>query len=199
MRLVVVLTALTLASALVHAASQSLPLDAQGSSLTFAGEAFLHNFHGEAKEFTGAATLDTDATPPVQKATLHFKTAALTTFQNQRDQKMRDWLKVTVHPDATFTLESVKLVSGDIQKADAQQPAHFTVNGELILNGVKQPIGGAATGWREKDRLIVTGETVVDTLRYGLPQIRQAFMTVGTQVKTSYRFSFVLPAGYALK
>ena len=176
-----------------------LPLDAKGSSLTFVGDSFLHSFHGEAKEFTGNAELDTTATPPVQRATLHFKTAALTTFHNGRDQKMRDWLKINTHPDATFSLESVKLVDGDIQKADSQHPAKFSVSGTLTLNGVKQPTGGNALGWRERDHLIVSGETTIDTLKHGLPQIREAFMTVGTNVKTTYRFAFILPAEFALK
>ena len=186
-------------SGLTIARAETLPLDPKGSTLTFFGESFLHNFHGEAKEFTGSAELDPSATPPVQKATLHFKTAALTTFNNSRDQKMRDWLQINAHPDATFALESVKLTEGDIQKADANHPAKFAVSGTLTLNGVKQPIGGAATGWREKDRLIVSGETVIDTLKHALPQIREAFMTVATNVKTTYRFSFVLPPGYAVK
>ncbi|MEP6668407.1 MAG: YceI family protein [Chthoniobacter sp.] len=190
---------LTVGRAPLFAASQTLPLDAKGSSLTFVGDATLHSFKGEAKEFTGSATLDTEATPPVQKATLRFKTAALTTFNDKRDKNMRDWLKVEVHPDVTFTLENVKLVEGDIQKADLQHPAKFTVNGVLVLNGEKQPFGGPAAGWREKDRLIVTGDAVIDTLKFGLPQIRQAVLTVATKVKTSYRFSFALPPAYTLK
>jgi polyisoprenoid-binding protein YceI len=186
-----------LANHLAFADDEKITLDPKGSSLTFVGESTLHNFHGEAREFTGSATIDSDANPPVQKATLHFKTAAITTFVDKRDQKMKEWLKVDVHPDATFSLESVKLVSGDAKKASATQPAQFTVSGELTLNGVKQPITGAASGWREKDRLIVTGEATVDTLKAALPQIRQAFMTVGTNVKTSYRFAFILPTAYA--
>ena len=67
---------------------QTLPLDGKASSLAFVGDAFLHSFHGEARNFTGSATLESGANPPVQKATLHFKTAALTTFHNGRDQKM---------------------------------------------------------------------------------------------------------------
>ncbi|HSI15714.1 MAG TPA: YceI family protein [Chthoniobacter sp.] len=178
-------------------AGQNLPLDAKGSSLTFVGDATLHTFKGEAKEFSGSATVDADAIPPVQKASLRFKTASLTTFNDKRDQNMRNWLKIEVHPDVTFTLESVKLVEGDSKQADAQHPARFTVNGTLTLNGLKQPFGGAALGWRDKDRLIVSGDAVVDTSKFGLPQIKQAFLTVGTQVKTSYRFSFILPPGYA--
>jgi len=178
-------------------AARYLPLDPKGSSLTFVGDAFMHTFNGEAKEFTGNATLDPDATPPVQKANLRFKTAALTTFNDKRDKNMRDWLKIEVHPDVTFALESVKLVDGDSKQADAQHPARFTVSGTLTLNGVKQPFGGAALGWRDKDRLLVSGDAVVDTAKFGLPQIKQAFLTVGTKVKTAYRFSFVLPQGYA--
>jgi hypothetical protein len=34
------------------ASGETLPLDPKGSSLTFVGEAFLHNFHGEAREFS---------------------------------------------------------------------------------------------------------------------------------------------------
>ncbi|MEI9893130.1 MAG: YceI family protein [Chthoniobacter sp.] len=199
LRSLLLLCALTLGSASVFAANQTLPLDPQGSSLTFVGDATLHSFRGEAKEFTGSATLDTEASPPVQKATLRFKTAALTTFNDKRDKNMRDWLKVEVHPDVTFTLESVKLIEGDMPKADAQHPAKFTVNGTFVLNGAKQPFGGAALGWRAKDRLLVTGDAVIDTLQFGLPQIRQTLLTVATKVKTSYRFSFILPPAYALK
>ena len=188
-----------LAGAPAVVAGQNLPLDPKASSLTFVGDSFLHEFHGEARDFSGSAILDPAATPPVQKATLRFKTASLTTFNKGRDQKMRDWLKIDAHPEATFSLEGVKLVEGDVQNASASHPAKFQVSGELTLNGTKQTISGRALGWREKDRLVVTGETVLDTLKYGLPQIREAFMTVGTNVRTSYRFSFILPAEFALK
>jgi polyisoprenoid-binding protein YceI len=181
------------------ASAETLPLDPKGSSLTFVGEAFLHNFHGEAKEFTGSAEFERDAVPPIQKATLHFKTAALTTFSTQRDQNMRDWLNIQVHPDVTFQLESVKVLAGDYKAATPSQPAKFEVHGTLTLNGVKQPLSGTAQGWREKDRVIIAGETSVDTSRHALPQIRQALFTVGRNVKTTYRFSFVLPPDYSVK
>jgi polyisoprenoid-binding protein YceI len=181
------------------AGHSSLPLDPKGSSLTFLGESFMHNFHGEAKEFTGSASLDPQAAPPVQTARLVFKTAELTTFINARDKKMREWLHVDAHPDAVFELRSVRLLRGDWQKADAAHPADFKVSGAFTLNGETQTIIGAAKGWREKDRLIITGDTVVDTLKSGLLQIRMAFITVGTNVATTYRFSFVLPPDYAMK
>jgi len=180
-------------------AAQAIALDPAASSVTFVGDSFLHSFHGEAKDITGSAELDSAAVPPVQNATLHFKTAALTTFHKERDQKMFAWLQIAVHPDATFSLQSVKLVDGDYQKAEPQHPAKFAVRGMFTLNGVKKPMVGPALGWRDKDRLVVSGEATIDTLKYGLPQIREAFMTVGTDVKVSYRFSFILPREYAAK
>jgi polyisoprenoid-binding protein YceI len=186
--------------AIVRAAGQTtLPLDPKGSSLTFVGKSLLHNFHGEAKEFSGSAALDPQAVPPVQTAHLDFKTTKLTTFIGARDKKMREWMHVDVHSDAIFELRAVRPVSGDWQKAGAAHPAEFKVSGAFTLNGVMQPVSGRAKGWREKDRLIVAGDTVVDTLKFGLPQIRVAFITVETNVATSYRFSFVLPPDYAMK
>jgi polyisoprenoid-binding protein YceI len=186
--------------ACLAAYGETLPLDPKGSSLTFTGESFLHNFHGEAKEFTGNATFDRDAIPPIQRATLHFKTAALTTFHQERDQTMRNWLNIKVHPDVTFQLEAVKVISGDYKTASPAEPAKFAVSGTLTLNGVKQSLSGTAQGWREKDRIIVAGETTVDTLKHGLPQIRQAVvLTVGTKVRTAFHFSFVLPPDYDAK
>ncbi len=177
---------------------ETLPLDPKGSSLTFDGEAFLHNFRGEAKEFNGNAVLDREAVPPIQRATLHFEMAGLTTFNEQRDLNMRTWLNIKVHPEATFQLESVKVLTGDYKTASPAQPAKFAVFGTLTLNGVKQPLSGIAQGWRENDRVIVAGETTVDTMKYGLPQIREMVLTVGKNVKTAFRFSFVLPSDYAM-
>ena len=177
---------------------ETLPLDPKGSSLTFSGEAFLHSFRGEAKEFDGNAVLDREAVPPIQRATLHFKMAALTTFHEQRDLNMRTWLNIKVHPAATFQLENVKVLTGEYKMASPAQPAKFAVFGTLTLNGVKQPLSGIAQGWRENDRVIVAGETTVDTMKHGLPQIREMVLTVGKNVKTAFRFSFVLPSDYAM-
>ena len=177
----------------VFASAELVPLDVKDSSLTFIGEATLHKFRGEAKEFTGKAELNKNAVPPIRSATLHFRTAALTTFLPERDQKMREWLKVKVHPEATFYLQRVKLLSGKLETASASRPAKFAVSGTFILNGVKRPLAGTALAWRQGNRVIVTGQTMLNTLNYGLPRIKQAMvMTVGTHVEITYRFSFVI-------
>ncbi len=186
--------ALVLACLVVTASAtaESLPMDSKNSSLTFVGQAFLHDFRGEAKEMSGSAEFDETAAPPIQRATLEFRTTALTTFRSDRDKKMQEWLKVDLHPVAIFRLDSVSVVSGNYREARAGNPATFEVRGTLTLNGVKQPISGRAQGWREGGRLIVSGEATVNTPDFGLPEVREMFMTVGPKVKTSYRFTFLL-------
>ena len=112
---------------------------------------------------------------------------------------MKDWMQIPIHPDVDFTLEKVTPVSGDYRTASSHDPARFAVSGTLTLNAVKQRISGEALGWREHDRLVVTGDIVVNTLNFGLPQIRMLVITVAPDVKTSYRFSFKLPPQLALK
>ena len=106
------------------------------------------------------------------------------------------WLNIKAYPEAIFQLESVKVLTGDYKTASPAQPAKFAVFGTLTLNGVKQPLSGTAQGWRENDRVIVAGETTVDTMKHGLPQIREMVLTVGRNVNTAFRFSFVLPSDH---
>lgn len=202
-RFIRTLSGLTLGAFLVVARisnaadANALPLDPKASSVKFFCESLLHNFHGEAREMSGSASVDEQAVPPIQNASLHFKLGTMTTFIKDRDSKMYDWLKVNANPEAVFELKRVKPVGGDYKSADAQHPAEFKVVGTFTLNGVSQPLEGMAKGWREKDRLVVCGDSVIDTLKFGLPQIRMAVLTVGTNVKVSYNFSFALPAVYA--
>lgn len=180
-------------------ADQALPLDPADSSFHFTGDSFLHSFHGEAKAITGIAVVNLSSNPPVQTAQLAFQTAELTTFNGERDDKMKQWMQVDIHPEIDFALEKVTLISGDCRTATSLQPAHFGVTGTLTLNAVKQRITGEALGWREKDRLVVTGDIPLNTLDFGLPQIRLVVITVAPVVKTAYRFSFKLPPELALK
>jgi polyisoprenoid-binding protein YceI len=176
-------------------AQTPLTLDAKNSFLKFVGESLLHDFHGEAREFSGTAEWSPDAKPPLQHAVLHIKTASLTTFHAERDKKMDAWLDIKSHPNATFRLESVKPLSGNYAQADEAHPARFLVSGTFTLNNVTQPLSGEALGWRNGDKIVVSGKIDVDTLKHGLPQIRESVLTVGTSVHVEYRLTFDLPPG----
>ncbi len=101
-RSILILFALLVTLAPVRAETE-LSLDPKSSSLKFVGESFMHDFHGEAKQFSGSAQWDPAAKPPIQKAVLHIKTASLTTFHEERDKKMDDWLNIKVHPNALLS------------------------------------------------------------------------------------------------
>ncbi len=101
----VVLLAAACSLACVTYADQALPLDPSDSWFHFTGDSFLHSFHGEARGITGNAVLNLSATPPIRSAQLAFRTAELTTFNDERDQKMKDWMHVSVHPEIDFRLE----------------------------------------------------------------------------------------------
>ena len=180
-------------------ASTNLPLETVESSFKFTGKSFLHSFQGQAGEISGSVTVAPGATPFIQTGKLVFKTAQLTTFNKDRDSKMKDWMHVDTHPEIIFRLEKVTPTSGDYKSATEAAPSNFLIAGVLSINGVEQPISGQANGWREKNHLIVTGQTVIDTLRFGLPQIRLAVITVATDVKAEYKFSFSLPPELSLK
>ncbi len=178
-------------------AQTEVPLDPKDSFVRFVGESFLHNFEGKAGSFAGTAVFDaaSASTPSLQHATLNFKTASLTTFHAERDRKMDDWLGIPLHPSASFRLDSVKAIEGGYLKATADHPARYQVTGTFLLNDKGEPLSGEAQAWTENGKLIVTGKIDVDTLKHGLPQIREGFMTVGTKVHVEYRFAFALPSG----
>ncbi len=180
-------------------ASTSLPLEPAESTFKFTGKSFLHTFQGQSRKISGSAEVNPSGKPLIQTATLVFKTAELTTFNKDRDGKMKDWLHVDTHPEIVFHLEKVTPVSGDYQTASEAAPAKFSVKGVLIINGVQQTIEGESVGWREKNHLVVSGQTIIDTLKFGLPQIRLAVITVATDVKAEYKFTFALPPELSLK
>jgi polyisoprenoid-binding protein YceI len=171
------------------------PLDLKQSSLTFTGHAFLHDFHGAAKGFQGSAQIDPAQPTLVRVARIDIPAAEMTTFESTRDRDMWDWLRVTAHPEIEFQLTTVLPLKGDPAGATREKPAQFTVRGTLMLNGMTRPLETTAAGWREGNALVVAGTTRVDTTGYGLPIIKQFFLTVGKEVDIGFHLVFDLPPG----
>jgi polyisoprenoid-binding protein YceI len=170
-----------------------VPLDTKQSSLTFTGHAFLHDFNGEAKEFSGSAQMEARKPELVLSAGIDIPAAKMTTFESARDRNMFDWLKVDANPSIRFQLTRVVVLKGNPATATKDQPAQFTVSGNFTLNKTMKPLQAQALGWREGKWLVVTGTTSVDTLDHGLPIVRQLFMTVGKDVDVAFHLVFDLP------
>jgi polyisoprenoid-binding protein YceI len=177
--------------ALVHAGDA--PLDVRASSLKFTGHAFLHDFEGEAKEFSGSAQLDTKDSSLVHGAEIDISSAKLTTFEDTRDRNMYTWLQVTVNPDIRFQLTKVKLVQGDGLHATKATPARFKIGGLFTLNKVSKPLETEALARREGKLLVAEGKTQIDTAAHGLPEVKTLFLTVDKQVDIAFHLVFALP------
>jgi polyisoprenoid-binding protein YceI len=173
------------------------PLDAKLTSLKFTGHAFLHSFEGQAQDFEGGAQVDPADPNYVTTAVIDIATAKMTTFQATRDRNMKTWLDSSTNPRIEYRLDKLTAVSGDPATATKEHPATFTVQGYFTLNRTTRPLVAKVIGWREKGLLIVTGTTTIDTTDYGLPIIKEMFMTVDKDVDVTFRLVFDLPADAA--
>ncbi len=169
------------------------PLDPKLTSLKFTGHAFLHDFHGEAKEFRGTAQVDGASPQLVQGAAIDITAAKMTTFVDARDHNMYTWLHTGDNPDIRFALKQVKALNGDLADATKEHPARFAVSGVFTLNKVDKPLKTLARAWCEGKHLIVEGAATVDTVDHGLPVVRQLFLTVDEKVDVAFHLVFDLP------
>src|ERR1700677_2602384 len=104
MKILALFAALFLA---MRAMADDAQLDEEASTLKFTGHAFLHDFHGEAKECHGAAQIDPTRPELVHSAFLKIMAAKMTTFEDARDHNMETWLNVTANPVILFELTKV--------------------------------------------------------------------------------------------
>ncbi len=175
------------------------PLDPKVSYLKFTGHAFMHEFNGTAGLFHGSAQIDTQTPQVVTGANIVINAVAMTTFDNDRDKNMRDWLQVETNPEITFVLQKVTpLQAFTPTAATIGNPVPFTVKGTLTLNRATHDVETRVLGWREGSWLIVTGTTVINTTDYGLPPVQKFFLSVDKNVDLAFRLAFVLPQSLRL-
>jgi polyisoprenoid-binding protein YceI len=172
---------------------QEAPLDVKASSLKFTGHAFMHDFTGEPQKWSGSAQLSSSVPQLVTSAKIIVPAAEMTTFEDARDKNMKTWLQIEANPDIVFTLTKVKPFAGEPRNATEKSPARFRIEGELQLHGQKHGLSDMADGWRTGSSLIVSGSTSINTEEYGLPQVRQLFLTVDQKVDIAYHLVFDLP------
>ncbi len=170
------------------------PLDAKLTSMKFTGHAFLHSFDGQAQDFEGGAQVDPTNPNYVTDAVIDIATARMTTFQTTRDRNMMKWLQSEANPRIEYRLEKIDCTAGIPVEATAARPAKFIVQGDFTLNRTTRPLSANVLGWRDKGLLYITGTAKINTADYGLPIIRQMFMTVDPTVDVSFRLVFDLPA-----
>jgi polyisoprenoid-binding protein YceI len=191
MKIIAVVIVTLLFCAVSHAAEA--PLDVKQSFLKFTGHAFLHDFDGEAQQFSGSAQVDAKNPSLVVSAQIDIQAAKMTTFESTRDQHMFEWLHVDANPGITFRLTKLTAIKGDLTTATKDHPVQFAVEGDFTLNKTTKPLKALVTGWREGKTLVATGTTQIDTAEHGLPEVRTLFLTVSKQVDIAFHLVFDLP------
>ena len=176
-----------------RAMADDAQLNEEASSLKFTGHAFLHDFHGEAKEFHGVAQIDPAAPQLVRSALIKIMAEKMTTFEDARDHNMETWLNVTANPVILFELTKVTPLTGDLAHATKAHPAQFTVRGTFTLNKVGKPLETTASAWRDGKDLVIEGTAQIDTTDHGLPVVRTLFLTVDKQVDIAFHLVFEVP------
>ena len=179
--------------ALAHAADA--PLDPAQTKIGFIGHATLHDFEGAARDITGNAQVDSANSNFVTGAKVTVATATMTTFSDGRDKNMRDWLHIDAHPKIGFHLAKIVRTASGVISGPSTNAPRFDVMGEFTLDGSTKPLHATASGWIDGHTLIVDGTTKIDTTEYGLPIVKEFFLTVDKNVDVTFHLVFNLPAG----
>lgn len=175
-RLIAVLLASSaLAVASAHAASHRLKVDHAASKVEFSSRATMHGFTGSIESWELDLRI-TDGAELPDVVVFTGNGASMTTAHGKRDAEMHHWMEHDKFPDVQFTLLRF---SGT--------PEARVAEGELTLHGVSLSVAIPVTLERHGNSLTVSGGTVLDTTRFGLPQFRKfGVLTVAPEVKVSF-------------
>jgi polyisoprenoid-binding protein YceI len=178
-----------------NARAADAPLDPAQTKIEFTGHATLHDFEGTARDIKGDAQVDNVNPNFVTNAKVEVATANMTTFSDGRDKHMREWLHIDVNPGIEFHLAKITRTAPGVISGPSKNHPQFDVTGDFTLNGKTKPLTAQAKGWIDGHTLIVEGTTKIDTTEYGLPIIKQFFLTVDQNVDVRFHLVFDLPAG----
>ncbi|WP_221031390.1 YceI family protein [Actomonas aquatica] len=160
----------------VSAATKSLSVDHKQSRIEVDVKATMGSFVGHLADYDATIAVD-ESGSAVKSAVIAFKFADVKTGEDKRDHHMHDWQETEKYPDARFEL--VKL-------APAEGGA-FDATGKLTLHGQTQELSFPVQITTEGDTLVIDGEAVVNTERFGLPIIRK-FLALKVNPDVTVRF-----------
>jgi len=111
-------------------------------------------------------TVEVDgATPQVTSAELAFRFSDVKTGEDKRDKNMHDWQETEKFPDGHFKLSELA----------ADPEGGYVATGSFTFHGVTQPLQFPVQVMTEGEVMIIDGEVVIDTQKFGLPIIRLFF------------------------
>ncbi len=145
-----------------------------------------HTFTSVAKEYSYDIDIDPESLE-VSKAVFSFKFSDLDSNKAKRDKKMRNWMDVSAHPEAKFTLKEVEDRAG--QKIG---------KGSFFMHGVSKDIEIPFSVTRDGDNVILDGEVTFSYEDWDLEIIRLFyFLTVNPNITPRFHLVGVLGKGDA--
>lgn len=175
---ILTLAALTLASNVSHADSQSFDFeDAKGvNSVSFILDAPLEQINGNAKGITGTVTFDPEA-PEATSGKIVVATDSLTVTNDKMQEKMlgEDWLDAGKYPGIVFDAKSLTKVEASDTNFKAHLTGHFTLKGitkeitiPVTLTYLSGMLGARTNGKAEGDLLVIRASFTINRSEYGI-------------------------------
>lgn len=140
------------------ASAQAAPVDAKQSQIKATFKQMSVPVSGEFKALSGDIEFDANK-PEATKARLVVKTASfdLGNAMYNKEVAKPEWFDSQKHPDAVFTVNSVKPAGGAFQGT-----------GELTLRGVKKPIQFPVKIVTQAGKHVFTGQAKLKRLDFGV-------------------------------
>lgn len=136
-----------------------------------------HDFTTVAQDYKCDIELDPE-TLTITKAICSFNFSDLDSGKNSRDKKMRNWMDVDLHPQASFEMTQLET---------APETGTQIAVGDFTMHGVVKVIRIPFTVKRIGDSIEVEGLTEINHEDWGLKQVRLLFFSVDTQLKPHFR------------
>ena len=161
------LTPVTILAALLcppalGAASQTLVIDANRSSVEVGVQATIDSFSARFTGFSADLSIQGDG---IERASgqVHFILASLRTDDADRDEQMYKWLENDRFPSADVTLENLV--------PDGR--GNYVGKGKLKFHGTERDVSFPVKIKLDQGTLTVEGDATLDTRDYGLPIYRR--------------------------
>jgi polyisoprenoid-binding protein YceI len=144
------------------AASQTLVIDANRSSVEVGVQATIDSFTARFTSFTAELSIQGNGVEGVS-GQVHFILASLRTDDADRDEQMYKWLENDKFPNADVTLANLS--------PDGR--GNFVGKGKLKFHGTERDVSFPVKIKLEQGILTAEGDATLDTRQYGLPIYRR--------------------------
>ena len=113
------------------------------------------------------------------KGTISINTLDLKSSKEDRDANMYELLQATLHPTVSFEIMNI-----------IKNEQNYTIEGNLTLNGITQPISTEATITQREEEINLFGQFSINLTSFGMEPPSMFFLTVRNQIDVMYNLHY---------